>query len=293
MDAATLIAYGNAAGRKSFTRDDDEMRKVITAVALAAIPSVLFDNLEVQLGGASLDAVITSSVWSDRLLGVSRMTGDLPMRTIWSATGNNLRFGSDIGRRVLPIRLQSPLENPESRSDFRHPNLLEWIKSERSKLAVAALTILRAYFVAGGPPQRGGQWGSFEKWSAVIRGAIVWADGADPLSTRETALTGDDTAELLGKLIVGIEKADPSGAGLTTKKIEGMTFGFDSENPAHEVLSDAVTEICGDRFNGKKLGRCLGKLRGRVWQGRCIQAESAGGKVKRWRVKPAPSGLGG
>ena len=31
------------------------MRKTITAVAIGAIPSVLFDNLDIQLGGAALD----------------------------------------------------------------------------------------------------------------------------------------------------------------------------------------------------------------------------------------------
>lgn len=293
VDAATLIAYGHRAGRKAFTRDDDEIRKVITAVALAATPSVLFDNLDIQLGGAALDAAITSSTWSDRVLGQSRMTGDLPMRTVWLATGNNMAFGSDVGRRVLPIRLQSPLETPEDRSGFRHPDLLSWIEAERPRLAVAALTILRAYFVAGCPSQAGGDWGSFERWSAVIRGSIVWAGGADPLPTRRAALTGDDTAALLGKLIVGIETADPSGVGLTTKEIERKTFGTQADDADHEALAEAVFEICGERFNGRKFGRRVRGFAERVWQGRYIEADSARGGVARWRVRRADGGFGG
>lgn len=293
VDAATLIAYGHRAARKAFTRNDEEMRKAITAVALAATPSVLFDNLDVQLGGSALDAAITSATWSDRLLGQSRMTGDLPMRTIWSATGNNMAFGSDVGRRVLPIRLQSPLETPEDRSGFRHHDLLSWVEAERPRLAVAALTILRAYFVAGCPVQPGGDWGSFERWSAIIRGSIVWAGGADPLLTRTTALAGDDTAALLGKLIVGIETADPSGLGLTTKEIEQKTFGSHSDAPDHEALAEAVFEICGERFNGRKFGRRVRGFVGRVWQGRYIEADSARGGVARWRVRHADGGFGG
>lgn len=293
VDAATLIAYGHRAGRKAFTRDDDEMRKVITAVALAATPSVLFDNLDIQLGGAALDAAITSSTWSDRVLGQSRMTGDLPMRTVWSATGNNMAFGSDVGRRVLPIRLQSPLETPEDRSGFRHPDLLTWIEAERPRLAVAALTILRAYFVAGCPSQSGGDWGSFERWSAVVRGSIVWAGGADPLPTRATALAGDDTAALLGKLIVGIETADHSGLGLTTKEVERKTFGSWADDADNEALAEAVFEICGERFNGRKFGRRVRGFAGRVWQGRFIEADTARGGVCRWRVRRADGGFGG
>ncbi len=293
VDAATLIAYGHRASRKAFTRDDDEMRKTITAVAIGAVPSVLFDNLDVQLGGAALDAAITASTWSDRLLGQSRMTGDLPMRTIWSATGNNVAFGSDVGRRVLPIRLQSPLETPENRSGFVHPNLLAWIESQRPQLAVAALTILRAYFVAGCPVQSGGEWGSFESWSATIRGAIVWAGGADPLPTRATALAGDDTAALLGKLIAGIEQADPSGMGLTTKEIQRKTFGSQGDYDENEALAEAVFEICGEHFNGRQFGRRVRGFVGRVHGGKFIEAESAGGGVCRWRVRTASGGFGG
>jgi putative DNA primase/helicase len=293
VDVATLIAYGHRASRKAFTRDDDEMRKSITAIAMGAVPSVLFDNLDVQLGGAALDAAITSSTWSDRVLGQSRMTGDLPMRTIWSATGNNMAFGSDVGRRVLPIRLQSPLEAPENRSGFVHPNLLAWIESQRPQLAVAALTILRAYFVAGSPAQSGGEWGSFESWSATIRGAIVWAGGADPLPTRATALAGDDTAALLGKLIAGIEQADPTGMGLTTKEIQRKTFGSQGDFEENEALAEAVFEICGEHFNGKQFGRRVRGLVERPHGGKFIDAVPARGGVLRWRVRPVHDGFGG
>ncbi|MFN7878230.1 MAG: primase-helicase zinc-binding domain-containing protein [Pirellula sp.] len=293
VDAATLIAYGRRAARQAFTRDDNEMRKSITAVAIGAIPSVLFDNLDVQLGGAALDAAITSATWSDRLLGHSRMTDDLPLRTIWSATGNNISFGSDTGRRVLPIRLQSPLENPEDRSGFAHPDLLAWIESRRPSLAVAALTILKAYFVAGCPPQAGGEWGSFEPWSAIVRGAIVWAGGADPLPTRAAALDGDDTAALLSKLITGIEQADPTGKGLTTKEIQKRTSGTQGEVDENAALAEAVFEICGEKFDARKFGRRIRQFKQRVWEGRFIDDESAGGGVKRWRVRRVASGLRG
>jgi putative DNA primase/helicase len=293
VDAATLIAYGRRAARSAFTRNDDELRKTITAVAKDAVPSVLFDNLDIQLGGAALDAAITSSTWTDRLLGLTRMTGDLPMRTIWSATGNNLAFGSDVGRRVLPIRLHSVLENPESRSGFVHPDLLSWVGTQRPRLAVAALTLLRAYFVAGCPIQPNGDWGSFESWIAKVRGAIVWAGGADPLPTRATALAGDDTSALLGKLIMGIEKSDPSGLGLTTKEIRRRTFGGQGDFEENEVLAEAVFEICGEKFDARQFGRRVRQFKGRVWEGRYIDDESAGGGVRRWRVRRVGSGFSG
>lgn len=292
-DAASLIAFGHTAARKTFTRDSDELRKVITAVALEATPAVLFDNLDTPLGGASLDAVLTASTWSDRVLGQSRMTGDLPMRTVWSATGNNLSFGSDVARRVLPIRLHSQLETPEDRTGFRHPNLLAWVERERPRLAVAALTALRAYFVSDLPTQPNGQWGSFEAWSAVVRGCVVWTGFPDPLPTRKTATAQDESASLLGRLILGIEKADASGIGLTVKEIERAVYGDGRDDPDHDLLAECVTEICGQRYNGKTLAGRLGQLRGRVWEGRSIDNGSARAGVKRWHIKKADGCFGG
>ena len=43
------------------------------------------------------------------------------------------------------------------------------------------LTILRAYWVAGRPGKLPYRLGSFENWSDLIVGAIVWLDQANPL----------------------------------------------------------------------------------------------------------------
>ncbi len=294
IDSASLIAYGRTAARRTFTQDDNELRKAITAIALEAIPSVLFDNLDAQLGGASLDAVLTAESWTDRILSTSTTTGELPMRTVWSATGNNMAFGSDVARRVLPIRLQSELETPENRTGFVHPDLLEWVRVNRPALATAALTILRAYFVAGCPLQPDGSWGSYEAWSRVVRGALVWCGAADPLPTRKTATESDDTKNLLAMLITGLEEADPDSEGITVKEIERLVTHRPDETPTCPTLLEAAAEICGDRFNGRRFGKKLKSFVGRPWEGRKIYGESSHGKVMRWMVKKSGMvGMGG
>ncbi|TVP94024.1 MAG: hypothetical protein EA381_20705 [Planctomycetaceae bacterium] len=293
VDAASWIAYGRPAARKTFTRDEAELRKVITAVAIEATPSVLFDNVDQQIGGAALDAALTAETWSDRILGRSATTGELPMNTIWSCTGNNLAFGSDAGRRVLPIRLQSPLETPEDRGDFHHADLLGWVRDNRPRLAVAALTILRGYFVAGCPIQASGEWGSFTNWSALVRSALVWAGAADPLATRVAATANDDARELLAMLIVGVEEADPDGKGVTTNEIERLLSHRTDEMPPCPTLAAAASEICGERFNARRFGRRLRSYIDRIWEGRKITCEKGHGKVNRWAVRPANGGFGG
>src|SRR5262249_19525636 len=125
-DLIAVLATGRRMARQVWPhgRDaDDEMRKRITPLALAGERTGLLDNIAwpQALGGAPLDAALTSTTWQDRILGRSEVTAELPLVTVWFATGNNLTYGSDILRRVLVSRLVSDLERPEERSGFRHP----------------------------------------------------------------------------------------------------------------------------------------------------------------------------
>ncbi len=70
------IATGRDVARTSMPESEDEMRKCITSIALAKRRLVLLDNLE-AIHSKSLDAAITATEWEDRLLGSSRMTGEL------------------------------------------------------------------------------------------------------------------------------------------------------------------------------------------------------------------------
>lgn len=278
VDASSEIAYGHRAARQTFSIEREEQRKLITAIALAAIPAVLFDNLSCKLAGDALDAAITSSVWTDRLLGGNKQLSE-PLRTVFTATGNNLQYGGDIARRVLPIRLASPLENPEERQDFRHADLLVYVASNRPRLAVDALTLVRAYFAAGCPEQSGGQFGSFEQWSALIRGAIVWAGLADPLDTREAAKAADDDGEILSLLITALDELDTNGTGLTVKELETA-----NSEGANESLQALIGQTCPKGFNARTVGNLLKKFKARVYRGFKIDGKVGHANLTRWRV---------
>lgn len=285
-DSASLIAFGRPAARKPFSGEDDEQRKAITATALEALPAVLLDNVDRVLGGASLDAALTAQTWSDRVLGSSRTTGDLPLRTVWSATGNNLRFGSDLARRVLPIRLAATVENPEERTDFAHADLLGWVRENRPRLAVAALTILRAYFVAGSPQQQGGAWGSFDAWSALIRGSLVWAGLADPLTTRETAKADDTSGAVVRGLVGGLLEIDEHGDGMTVREIVNELNAAGNEE-RFPTLRETVAEIATSRgaMDHKRLGYALRKYRGRICNGFRLSGTPGHGGVLKWSAE--------
>jgi len=284
-DIASLIAYGTAAARRAYSQNDEEMRKSITSIAIEARPAVLLDNIAHTLGGSSLDAALTAELWNDRLLGANRTTGDLQLRTVWLATGNNLAYGSDIARRVLPIRLEPQQENPEDRNDFRHADLLGWTRANRAKLAVAAITVLRAYFAAGCPQQPGGTWGFFEGWSSLVRGAVVWLGLADPLDTKQTAKEQDRSGDILRLLIAGLKELDPGAEGLTAKEIVKAVEAKPAEYP---TLAEALAEVATERgvIDPRRLGYQFRKHDGRLSGKYKLTSKPGRGGVKKWFVQP-------
>jgi len=293
-DAASMIVFGRVAARKAYSESDEEQRKAITAVATEALPAVLFDNVHHVIGSQSLDAALTASTWSDRILGSSRTTGDLPLRTVWTATGNNLRFGADVARRVLPIRLKPSIENPEQRTGFIHDDLLGWVRENRPRLAVAALTMLRAYYVAGRPEQPGWAWGSFGEWSALIRGAIVWSGLPDPLNTREAAKSDDASSAIVRGLIGGLIEIDECGDGMTAREIVAV-LGDLSNAERFNTLREVANEVASHRgvIDAKKLGYAFRQHRGRIANGWAIAGTADRNGVTRWYAERVSAGDAG
>jgi hypothetical protein len=275
--------------------NDEEMRKVITSAALAGDSLIVLDNVTGVLGGAALDAVLTSTRWKDRVLKTNTLV-DLPMHATWAATGNNVMVGRDTRRRVIHVRLNSPEENPEDRKGFRHPNLRTHVRQHRVELLGAALTILRGYCAAGRPDQQLPAWGSYESWSELIRNAVVWAGLPDPGITRHAVRQASDPeAGALPALLAGLQVLDPGGKGLTAADIlEQSEF---TTRPAVKSLREALCILCPSRdgkVNPRSLGMKLHHLRGRVIGGKSLERlESPNHAIGvRWRVVEGSAGTG-
>ncbi len=270
-DATSIIATGREMARMTLPRDDDELRKRITAMAMVGEPLILIDNIVGTFGSPSLDAALIATTWSDRILGQTAMT-TLPLYAVWYATGNNVVLAADTSRRVVHIRLESPEESPEERTGFHHDDLLGWVRQERPRLTVAAATILAAYCHAGRPDMNLTPWGSFEGWSDLVRQAVVWVGLPDPGSSR-TNLTSqsDREAVALRQLIAGWEEIDPSASGMTVASVVREL----AENPdQYEGLRSALYELApprdGKNLNPRSIGMKLHHLRQRVVGGKFL-----------------------
>jgi hypothetical protein len=276
-DSTSLIVAGRPMARMSLPRDDDETRKRITALAIAGEPLILIDNLPPGgFGSPSLDAALTATSWSDRILGQTAMASGVPLYSTWYATGNNVILAGDTARRVVHIRLESPSENPEERAGFHHCDLLAWVRQERPRLTAAAVTILAAYCAAGRPDMGLTPWGSFEAWSGLVRQAVVWTGQADPGSTRtELVSQSDREAVALRQLIAGWEELDQSHAGMTVGEVLHQL----ADNPHdYDALRFALTELApprdGRTINARSVGMRLHHLRRRVVGGKYLDQRS-------------------
>ncbi|MGA2060002.1 MAG: primase-helicase zinc-binding domain-containing protein [Thermoguttaceae bacterium] len=271
-DATGIIATGRPMPRMTVPRDDEEIRKRITAVAISGEQIILLDNVSGNFGSQSLDAALTARTWSDRILGSSEMASNLPLYVTWFATGNNVQLQADTARRVCHIRLESPEENPEEREGFAHADLLAYVRAERPSLAAAAVTILAAYWQADRPDMKGKPWGSYESWSALVRSAVVWVGLPDPGETRmELRTQSDREAVALNQLLTGWSEIDPAGRGLTVVQALRIINDFPSD---YELLRSALWELCppkdGKTLNPRSIGMKLHHLRHRVMGGRCF-----------------------
>jgi hypothetical protein len=284
VDIIARIACGRDASRTTCPESDEEMRKRITSIAIAGDRMMLLDNINGPLGSAALDAALTGTVWSDRILGKSRMAAEMPLHCLWFATGNNVELRGDIPRRVVPIRLESAEEHPEERSGFQYPRLLEHVAAERPRLVVAGLTILRAYVAAGKPPQKLSAFGSYESWSDTIRAPVVWVLGQDPLATRELMCVTDARRTALAGLVHGWAELPGGKTGLTVAEALRM---LNDPNKANEfaALRDALlSESRTDQLSPSLVGYRLRAARGRVVNGHSIQGNVGHDNVQRWRV---------
>jgi hypothetical protein len=250
--------------------ESDELAKRITSLALGGARMILLDNVVGQFGNDALDRVLTSTRWQDRILGRSEAV-DLPLLATWYATANNALVAADTIRRIVPVRLDVLAEHPEDRSGFKYPDLLAWVRSNRPRLLIDALTILAGYIRAGKPAVNLRAVGSFEGWAALVRQAIVWAGLPDPCGTMlELRENADAVEESLGGFIAAWNGLFSPGEAVTVAELIERCYpiGGIPVDSATLAMRVAVEQLCGVPANHhptpKQLGNKLKLFRRRV-----------------------------
>lgn len=290
--------------RSELPHDDAEMSKVLTSVLTqTTAPVVIFDNVSGTFRSSRFDGLLTSDVYSDRILG-STNNVEMSNDRLWLITGNNLVLGGDLDRRTLLVTIDPMVPKPELRTGFRL-DLASWVPEHRGDILHALLVLVRAWVQAGRPTEKRSS-DSYWHWSAVVRGILQVAgipgqfdhescaperastdpDGWGDFLQAVRAAFGDRTwtaKELLSKVHDGKDhntewSRDPGYEAAHPIPLDALPselaekFARGGAPAASRALGMWLTNR-NRRFVGDLTGVCMGRNRANVTSWRVLTAE--------------------
>lgn len=275
-----FLAVGAEVPVQTQAKNEEEWRKKVGAILSTGPVIVFFDNLLGFVGSAALAAVLTSTEWEDRLLGNNDQVIRFANKALWIFTANNMRLADEMVRRTVPLRLDAVCEKPyeRPRSEFRHPDLMGWVRQTHPNLVWAALTLCRAW-VAAGRPLGERTIGSFENWSQVMGGILQVAGIAGFLENiTEFHTESDAQTEGWRDLFTRLHTAFPFSSFGAKDAVKVYGQGDDFLNLGYSDFSARSEET--------RLGLRLQERRDNIYAGLRLEhaGKSQGGN--RWRLIP-------
>ncbi len=266
----------------TFPGDDEECRKLLLAELLRAPAVIEFDNLTGDLvAHKSLCTALTSEYMSGRILGVSK-TATVSTRALFLSSGNNVGPVQDMTRRCITIHLDPGCEVPAARS-FKRPELVRDVLRERGRYVSAALTIVRAWIVAGRPKTACKSLAGYGDWSDLCRQPLLWLGLADPTESVFEAMAEDPDRETLGRLLTAWQSAFGKTPAMVRDAVKQASAFHDEHAELREVLHDIADER--GEINRRKLGWWIKRHAGRIVDGRRFVRASGNRSAEAWQVE--------
>jgi RepB DNA-primase from phage plasmid len=289
VDVISMIATGRLCPVITASPSREETEKRLGAVLLSGSPIVSLDNVTHDLEGELLCQITERPVVRIRILGRSEMP-DCECHTTVFSTGNNITFASDMVRRGLRCDLETLDERPEFRLFQR--DALALARSGRPRYVAAALTVVRAYLVAGAP-QVCGPFGSYADWSRMVRSPLVWLGEPDPILSLDEIREEDPELSAIREFFVLWPIYLRLGTPYTTARIveiacEQVPNNYDKLWLKEFLLTIAATRGRESEISAKSLGRWLQRISGRVVAGHRLIRGSAHAGVAAFRLVKAP-----
>ena len=282
-DIVSMIATGQCCPVTAMPNSADELEKRIDGSLLEGSPIICIDNVNGELSGDKLCQAIERPVVEVRRLGASEKQ-KIDNRATFLATGNNIILRGDLNRRALLVSLDAKMARPELKQF--HANPIKTVADNRGLYIAAALTIVRAYIVAGRPGCPS-PLASFEQWSDNIRSSIIWLDLPDPLESMVSAREEDPDFIVRRELFGAILSAYPNGA--TAK----MMLAYEALAPGrfHDLHDSIMEHLATKGANPSEvLGKWLRSNKGQIVNienGDFVLdgSEKATGAVVKWRIR--------
>ena len=286
VDTTSIVGSGSPAASITTGADGAELEKRIGSLLLSGAPSLSIDNVTKPLESDFLAMLLTQPAPMMRILGQSKVV-PVPANAMLFATGNGLTCGSDMWRRVLVCLIDPLMERPSTRTfDF---NPAERALRDRPRYVSAALTVLRAYHVAGAPAQDGLPMGSFTEWCRRVRDPLLWLGEADPVITCVPP-ADDPERDRFAAVILGWQ-AVIGEVPMTLKQAIGAAVKAATEQASSEFL-EALHAVAapmvrgGDtKIDARRLGEWLRGKKRQVLRGLRLVPHGVTDGVARWRLE--------
>ncbi len=272
----------------TFPADDEECRKLLLAELLRAPAVIEFDNLTSDLvPHKSLCTALTSEHMSGRILGVSK-TATVNTRALFLSSGNNVGPVQDMARRCITIHLDPGCEVPAART-FARPNLVRDVLHERGRYVSAALTIIRAWVVAGHPKSACKALAGFGDWSDLCRQPLLWLGLEDPTESLFLAMNEDPDRETLGRILAAWQGVFGTKAAMVRDAVKSNLEFNDANTELQEVLRDIADER--GQINRRRLGWWIKRHAGRIVDGLRFVRGISRRSAETWQVESVPHNL--
>ncbi len=284
VNTISIMVTGAPLPQINAAKASAETEKRIDAMLLEGNVAIGLDNISGSFGDDKLCTSVTSKRVKIRPLGSSNtVTVRSPLVFL---NGNNLQPKGDFCRRMLCCVLDARVDDPTSRTfDF---SAEAEAAANRPALVVAALTILRAYEVAGRPQTGLAPVGSFDEWSRRIRDALVWLGEPDVASTIRDVREADPERRALQAMLIGWNHIIGSKKVRANEAIAEAqrAVALDPKDDRAADLLEFMESVAGEpdrSISPIKLGTYLARNVRRNVAGRWIERSMLNGNT-RWQL---------
>lgn len=276
-----IAAFASAAmaQAQAFPSREEESEKVLLSSLLPAPAVLLFDNLTTDIQPFKmLCSMLTEPRITGRVLGASR-TASVSTRVLVLSNGINVGPTADMARRVLTINLDPMSERPAEREYHAHP--VELVRGNRERFVSLALTVVRAWIVAGRPVTQCPPLGSFGVWRELCTQPLMWLGLPDPAANVFAALTDDPNKAELSQVL----HAWHASFGKEPLLVREVLGSFDMSDDLREALTAAASDK--GVISPVRLGYWLKRHAGRIVGGlRLVPGRGGKASAARWAVEP-------
>ncbi len=266
----------------------DEVRKQITTVLeRTTAPVIVWDNIIGTIRSADLAALLTTTMWNDRILGESRDVSQ-PNDRLWVVTGNNVNLGGDLARRGVWVTIDPNRPNPHLRTGFAIEDMRSYVSDHRADLLSALLTCIRSWVVAGASwdTSRSDTFAGFADVTAAVLAHVGIPGTVMGAETNRADVGADDDEWAMFLAAVRRRFGDEEftiAELVDAMKDTSLPGGFGTPKPttAAESLIEALPEDLAAKFHNnygppinKSLGMWFRNRAGRWAGGRVARAAS-------------------